>query len=276
VITRGVPPMKRMYLLTYEPSYYSTMLMPFFVYALFRFLQNPKRNWTKLALGLVPLLLSYSFGAISGLIVSLLFFSIFYWRRLLLNKWFLIVASVGIPLALVVALASGDGLAQTSFAVRLGNVVSGDDSSGNARTVIGYVLAYRVAEMKSVWWGVGLGRTKDVAKKLVSTIWDVDKGVSIPNSMGATLAEVGILGILLRFGLEIYLFRKTKVSKNYYRFVLFGFAFVTQFTAGFLSNLAEYVIWILAFSNVFPEFNVDPEPETEALPEAPPLTAEAL
>jgi hypothetical protein len=38
--------------------------------------------------------------------------------------------------------------------------------------------------------------------------------------------------------------------------MLFIFIFVYQFTGSFITNLAEYVIWILAFTNAFPQFDV--------------------
>ncbi len=71
-----------------------------------------------------------------------------------------------------------------------------------------------------------------------------------------TLAVFGWVGFFLRFVVEIFLFFYTKVWTNYYRLLLFFFMFIYQFTGSFITNVAEYVIWILAFTNVFNQFDV--------------------
>jgi hypothetical protein len=45
------------------------------------------------------------------------------------------------------------------------------------------------------------------------------------------------------------------VWRNYYRLLLFTFIFIYQFTGSFITNVAEYVIWIMAFTPVFREFD---------------------
>jgi len=60
----------------------------------------------------------------------------------------------------------------------------------------------------------------------------------------------------LRLIIEIALFFHTKVWRNYYRLLLFFFVFIYQFTGSFITNVAEYVIWILAFTNIFHQFDV--------------------
>jgi hypothetical protein len=76
------------------------------------------------------------------------------------------------------------------------------------------------------------------------------------------------VGAALRILLQIGLFFKTKVHRNHYRFALFTFMFIYQFTGSFLTSLPEYVIWILCFSPVFPQFNTSlaRQPEREAAP----------
>ena len=80
--------------------------------------------------------------------------------------------------------------------------------------------------------------------------------IAIPNSIGDTLAVFGVLGVLLKLALEIYFFFKTQVYSNFYRLALFLFIFIYQFTGSFISNIAEYVIWLMAFyPTLFPEFD---------------------
>ncbi|MBC7536218.1 MAG: hypothetical protein H7258_11050, partial [Ferruginibacter sp.] len=62
-----------------------------------------------------------------------------------------------------------------------------------------------------------------------------------------------------------FLFFYTKVWTNYFRLLLFIFIFIYQFTGSFVTNIAEYVIWILAFTNVFVEFDVDKRLRVEKL-----------
>jgi hypothetical protein len=80
--------------------------------------------------------------------------------------------------------------------------------------------------------------------------------ITIPNAVAETWTLFGIAGLMLRFIAEISLFFSRKVWCNYYRLILFVFIFIYQFTGSFVTNLAEYVIWILAFTEVFPQFDV--------------------
>jgi len=79
--------------------------------------------------------------------------------------------------------------------------------------------------------------------------------IAIPNAAAETLAIFGWAGLLLRISVELVLFFYTRVWTNYYRLLLFLFIFLYQFTGSFITNIAEYVIWILAFTNAFPAFD---------------------
>jgi len=79
---------------------------------------------------------------------------------------------------------------------------------------------------------------------------------AIPNAVAETIAVFGWVGVAVRIFLQFFFFYHTKVWRNYYRLILFLFIFVYQFTGSFLTNLAEYVIWILAFTNIFDQFNI--------------------
>ena len=84
----------------------------------------------------------------------------------------------------------------------------------------------------------------------------MDITVTIPNAAAETLTIFGWIGFILRITVEIFFFFFTKVWSNYYRLLLFSFIFIYQFTGSFITNIAEYVIWILAFTNVFHQFDV--------------------
>jgi hypothetical protein len=139
--------------------------------------------------------------------------------------------------------------------------MAGTDTSAKGRTFEAFELAYIIAQLKSIWWGVGVGQVKTVGYETIINYYKYPRElfpvVRIPNAFAETLAVFGIAGIAVRLFVQIYLFFKTKVSTNQYRTLLFFYVFIYQFTGSFLTNIAEYVIWIMAFSNCFAQFNKD-------------------
>jgi hypothetical protein len=119
-------------------------------------------------------------------------------------------------------------------------------------------VSYQVAQVKSLYWGAGFGQTKHLAPD-IAFIYDrywADKGGGLHNSFAETLATFGLIGVSIKLFLELYLFFKKRVYTNYYLLGLFLFIFVYQFTGSFITNVAEYVIWILIISRRFPEFDI--------------------
>jgi hypothetical protein len=108
-------------------------------------------------------------------------------------------------------------------------------------------------------WGIGLGQIKIIGTDIIKDfyLYPVDyKTVAIPNATAETLTIFGFAGLFFRFAIEIILFFYTRVWKNYYSLLLFVFMFIYQFSGSFITNMAEYVIWIFAFTNVFKQFDV--------------------
>ena len=142
--------------------------------------------------------------------------------------------------------------------VRLGNVITGKDPSAKGRTFEAFWLAGQLINQKSDWWGVGAGQIKVLGFELIRDYYNYGLDttrVAIPNAAAETLAIFGWVGLTLRLLVEGWLFLYTRVWTNYYRLLLFAFIFIYQFTGSFITNVAEYVIWILAFTNVFPQFD---------------------
>jgi len=125
-------------------------------------------------------------------------------------------------------------------------------------------LAWKVAAEKSIFFGVGLGQIKllgsDIWNTFYNTRFSVNE-ISIPNAVAETFALYGLAGLILRFGIQIWFFIRTKPFTNYYRMGLFLYIFIYQFTGSYLFNIGEYVIWALAFSQVFKEFDKYPAPK---------------
>jgi len=259
-ISEGVSDFPRLRMLTYEPSYYSLLLIPsflfYFQYIFYRTIN--RRQWMLLFTVIISLGLSLSYGAIFislltlGLFVLYNFFSNMRRRQ---NKRFI--------LFLVVALAIGAGLVLTLFAnsgfvLRILNIFQGSDSSINNRSSQAYFLALAIADLKSTVFGVGPGQLKLLGQDLISLVYafsDQDTGqmARIPSSMAEILATFGWVGFFGKIVIEWVLFRTTRVKTSSFRLCLFIFMFIYQFVGSFSTNIVEIFFWVLAFAPVFPD-----------------------
>lgn len=258
-ISPGIPVVPRLKMFTYEASYYSLLLVPFAFFVIWKLLlQNNKMNWWHLLLVVVPLGLSFSLGVLGGIIISLAVVILINFNAVIANKRVVIIGIIGL-----IVLAGGLYFSYRYFPdnpliQRLKNIQQGKDTSAKGRTLESFDLALKIAKEKSVWIGVGLGQIKEIGKTIILQYYEYKNATSvprIPNAVGETFAIYGIIGLILRFLLITYLFFKTRVFSNYYRLSLFVFIFIYQFTGSYILNIVEFVIWILAFSPVFPQFN---------------------
>jgi hypothetical protein len=251
----------RLKMLTYEPSYYSLLFVPVAIYYLIKlFRREISQPYLVGILVIVPLLLSLSFGVILGIALALFALVILNSRKTIFS-----VRNIQYALAILTGLIT-IGLIlfylfpENVFVLRIENVLAGKDTSFNGRTLDSFILGKKIADMKSFYWGSGLGQAKllglDLFRKYYQAPHFTVNDISIPNSIGDILATFGLLGVLLKLFSELYFYFRTHVSDNYYRSALFLFIFIYQFTGSFLMNIAEYVIWIMAFyQGLFPEFN---------------------
>jgi len=143
------------------------------------------------------------------------------------------------------------------FVLRLLNIFSGRDSSGKGRTSDAFFLANKLLEKKDEYWGVGFGQIKILGADVIRHYYMYGENfvATIPNAVAETYTILGWTGVSLRMFVEIFFFLQTRVWTNYYRLWLFLFIFIFQFAGSFITNVAEYVIWILAFTNVFEQFD---------------------
>jgi len=259
-LTEGVKDFRRLKLFTYEASYYATLLVPLFCFYAFQYLfsQNTIKGWLLLLMIFVPYILSFSFGVIGSLLVSGLITYLLYAKRLTRKKrifrGLIITSGLLIAGALIIYLFFGDSF----FVLRLGNILTGHDSSVKGRTYDAYVIASKLLEKRNEYWGVGLGQIKIIGEDAIRSyyLYNKDFVATIPNATAETLAVFGWAGLFIRFLIQFFFFVQTKVWTNYYRLWLFLFMFIFQFLGSFITNIAEYVIWILAFTNVFEQFDV--------------------
>ncbi|WP_205509339.1 hypothetical protein [Longitalea arenae] len=259
-LTTGVYNFKRLSMLTYEPSYYALLFTPLFFYFWLQliFSRNTINSWLLLAMLLLPLVLSFSLGVISTIFLALaitcaVHFKTFIRNRRLVNLLGL-AGMVGAAALMVGILFFPDNI----LFVRIENVLSGKDPSGKGRTFEAFWLAEQLLGQKSYWWGIGPGQIKILGFDLITNYYHYGADttrVAIPNAAAETLAIFGWTGFLIRIAAACFFFVYTRVWNNYYRLLLFSFIFIYQFTGSFITNVAEYVIWIMAFTPVFKEYD---------------------
>jgi hypothetical protein len=249
----------RLKMLTYEPSYYSTLLAPVAIYYYLKMIMRQLPDPQIFAiLVTVPLVLSFSLGIMLG--IPLAFFILFLFRlpKLIPKRKFRLLALAGAAVLVTGIVLVFLIYPDNPLFVRIANLFRGTDTSFRGRTTDAMWLASQVAEQKSLTFGAGLGQTKLLGLELWRNFYKYNfsmNEIAIPSAMAETLAVYGIAGAIFRLVLEIFLFFKTKVYNNYYRFVLFIFIFIYQFTGSYINNIAELVLWVLAFTNTFEEFD---------------------
>jgi hypothetical protein len=253
-VTSRTVDLPRLKMLSYEPSYYSILFVPIVMYYYLKiFLLKGKNVFLVLLLTTVPLLLSLSFGIILGLVLALVFLFISDVKLFSLRQRVPFYFLVGIALIMVSFIVILKVYPDNLFFVRMANVFEGRDNSFKGRTFDSFYLGWKIAAEKSLVFGSGPGQTKLIGLEFFKEFYNQPRFV---NSVGDTLAVFGLLGVFIRLAIELYFFFTTRVYLNFYRLGLFIFVFIYQFTGSFLTNIAEYVIWILAFSpHVFKEFD---------------------
>jgi hypothetical protein len=260
-ITTGVEEIRRLSLLTYEPSYYALLFTPLFCYFLLQliFYRNTINGWLLLAMLLLPLVLSFSLGVISALVMAMAITALIHLKTFIRNERFVNLAGIAVLTGLTALMIGIIFFPDNILFVRVANVFTGKDSSGKGRTFEAFWLADQLLAKKNYWWGIGAGQIKilgfDLIRDYYGYSYDTVR-VAIPNAAAETLALFGWVGFIVRILSECILFVYTKVWRNYYRLLLFFFIFIYQFTGSFITNVAEYVIWVMVFSKVFKEYDV--------------------
>lgn len=255
----GIEGFRRLKMFTYEPSYYALIFAPLFLFFFIQYLlrQSVFRPGILLLMLLLPLVLSFSIGVV-GAICAALFLTWLLWAGRLTGKrrvFNFIVTGGSLAAATLFVLLLF--FRNNAVFLRLGNIYDGADTSGKGRTFDAFILAGKILQKGNEYWGVGLGQVQSAGEAIVQDyyLYFADFTVAIPNAVAETLAIFGWVGVVLRILLQLFFFFYTRVWTNYFRLSLFFFVFIYQFTGSFITNVAEYVIWILAFTNVFPQFN---------------------
>jgi len=259
-LTEGVTDFRRLKLFTYEASYYATLFVPLFCFYFLQYLfrRNELKGWLLLLMIFLPFALSFSFGVMAALLLSGLLTFIFYFRPLVKKRrvfnGLIFFSGFSIAVASMIYFFFRNNF----FVLRLVNIFSGRDSSGKGRTSDAFFLANKLLEKKDEYWGIGFGQVKIIGSDVIRHYYMYGENfvATIPNAVAETYTILGWTGLVLRMLVEIFFFFQTRVWTNYYRLWLFLFIFIFQFAGSYITNVAEYVIWILAFTNVFDQFDV--------------------
>lgn len=259
-MTIGIESFSRLKMLSYEPSYYAGLFVPIVLYFLLKILLLGERNSIIIFFMMfLPLALSLSFGVLLclGISLTILFGIDFKLFRIHQRFRFRVLASISVMLILLGAVWFF--FPNNIIFLRLSNVLEGRDISFMGRSVDSFTLSHQIASEGSVWFGVGPGQVKAVGLPYFQQLYKdssiTQAMVGIPNVLGDTYATFGIAGLIFRFGLQIFLFFKMGVWKNYYCLALFIYAFIYQFTGSYIMNIMELTIWVFAYSpQTFKEF----------------------
>ncbi len=252
-ISAGISDFRRLKLFTYEPSYYALLFMPLFFFFLFGyfFRKNTIRPAFLLPMLILPLLLSFSIGVIGAAFIALLLTSAVHLRTFLKNRRIFNALVYSGAIAITGAFILFVFFRDNPLFLRIANIFEGQDTSGKGRTVDAFILAQKIIEGNEAW-GIGLGQIKTMGYDIIRSyyLYYTDHPVAIPNAAAETLTIFGWVGLSLRILVQAVLFILTKPWKNPYRLTLFFFIFIYQFTGSYITNLGEYVCWILAFVEV--------------------------
>lgn len=252
----------RLKLFTEEASHYSFFFAPIAIY----FYSRPlffKTTGAALTLFIVtlPLIISFSLGVLACIGVSFLAILVLYSKRIFTTPRKRIWLGAAIIAAAILLLLAWRFDPGNPLFLRIHNIFNGDDTSARGRTYEAFILANKIIAQKSALWGIGLGQLAHMGREIIIQYYyyfNIPAVIRIPNASAETIIFFGYAGLILRLSIEVWLFIATRVYVNPYRMWLFLFVFIYQFTGSYITDTAEYLVWIIAFSTIFPEYENRP------------------
>jgi hypothetical protein len=257
-ISRGIENIPRLKLFTAEASHYSFWLAPISIYFFSRAIFfNAKNTIPTLLMVSIPLILSFSMGVLTCLLGTGLLVILMYAGRVLNTKSKLRLFAGGLIGVGVLLILLFVVYPHNPIYLRVHNIFTGEDTSARGRTYEAFILANKIIAQKSYWFGIGPGQLKLDGRNIIIQYYQytrIPEVVRIPNACAETIVYFGYVGLAIRLFLQMVLFFATKVYSNPYRMWLFLFVFIYQFTGSYITNVAEYMVWIMVFSPMFPEY----------------------
>lgn len=256
--SKGLENLPRLKLFTPEASHYSFLFAPIAIYFMSRMLFfKTSGKFLVILMIALPLILSFSFSVLGDLFISTIIILFLYSGRIFpsTKRQLLFIVIIAAPCGLLYLVSIF--YAHNPLFLRIANVLSGDDTSARGRTYESFILANKIVAQKSSWWGIGLGQLKLLGRIIIIQYYhyvNIPGVIRIPNASAETIIYFGYVGFIIRLIVELFLFIKTKVWQNPFRFWLFLFVFIYQFSGSYITNAVEYLIWLFVFMPVFPEF----------------------
>lgn len=254
-ISKNIEPFPRLKMFTEEASHYSFLWALPAIYFLSKLaVFKVRRPALLFVMILLPLLLSFSLGVLTVLGFSALVATLQFRRQIFrtshsLKMLLLLVSACVLFLFVIYLVYPGNPLF-----VRLHNVFAGHDTSANGRTYQSFLLAHKIIAQKSLLFGIGPGQLKVDGRNIIIQYYaytHMPEVVRIPNACADTMVCFGYTGLVLRIALQIVLFFTSRVPGSIFRFWLFVFLFIYQFTGSYLGNVDEYLLWAICFSPMF-------------------------
>lgn len=249
----------RLKLFELEASHYSLAILPLFLYYFWKLInQFSMKSFMLLFSLFLSLVLSFSLGVLSVVLLSIsctILLHLLSFLRIRNMRFF-----IGISLFIISSffLYLYFFMPENPLFIRIENLFKGMDTSGRGRTYEALEIAWQVIQKNNVYFGVGLGQFKIVGRETLLQYYqffNAPEVVRLPNCMAETLVNFGIVGFVIKLGLQIFFFFRLKVYKNIYQLSIFVAIFIYQFTGSYLYNISEYILWILAFIPKFTTFN---------------------
>lgn len=239
----------------YEPSYYALIFSPVFLYAFYNLLFKERtiRALNYFVLISIPMISTWSFGVLLGLVLAIVIAFTYYSLKYYKVNVYLLFALMLIPVIAIFLL-----IFNSEISSRVALTLSGEDLSAKGRTSNAFEIAHYLATAKNALFGIGLGQIKVFGQEYIQNYYGYQKWyrVSIPNAFAETLVIFGYFGAFVRLLIQGIIFFKSKCYNNFFSLTLFIFIFIYQFTGSFITSTAEYIIWLLAVTNIFPAFNI--------------------
>ena len=196
---------------------------------------------------------TWSFGVLLGLVLAIVIAFTYHSLKYYKVNVYLLFALTLIPVIAIFLL-----IFNSEISSRVALTLSGEDLSAKGRTSNAFEIAHYLATAKNALFGIGLGQIKVFGQEYIQNYYGYQKWyrVSIPNAFAETLVIFGYFGAFVRLLIQGIIFFKSKCYNNFFSLTLFIFIFIYQFTGSFITSTAEYIIWLLAVTNIFPAFNI--------------------
>jgi hypothetical protein len=255
-VSKSVGVLPRFRIFASEPSYYSMLFVPLLFFYFTQSLDEIKNiDFEKITLIVISLIISFSFGVLSVIMVSM--FIVYFLkvkniidkkrRRVILFLAVIAIVGVGTLYLLV---------PNNPIFVRFADIISGNDSSGNGRIKEPWILAMKMlAKNSDYWFGIGWGQIRNIGHDVIKSFYSYTEipqnKFGLPNILTEVTAMFGFVGLTLVLIAEIVLYKVTKVYKSHFRSLIFWFIFIYQFTGSYSSSVLFYCYFVLAFSPSF-------------------------